>query len=137
MADPCANISGDGCKWFITGGPFFGENGGSELELQFSFIHSGIDGGQPQDGYFVVLEKAGQRLMISGDVRSIAGSSSQGSFGKYNYQYILGVDKLPDNTVAGNYILWVMDGNGERDSRNVTFTVPANSGLIWIQFDQA
>ena len=46
------------------------------------------------------------------------------------------MDKLPGNTVAGNYTLWVLDGNGERDSRNVPFSVPGNSGLIWIKFDQ-
>ena len=58
-------------------------------------------------------------------------------FGTYNYEYTLGLDKLPGNTVAGNYTLWVLDGNGERDSRNVPFSVPGNSGLIWIKFDQA
>ena len=135
-SDPCANIGGDGCKFRVTGGPSTGENGGQELKLQFAFIHSGIDGGQPQGSYFVVLEKDGQRLPISDSVRSVTGSPSQGSLGKYNYEYTLGLDKLPGNTVAGNYTLWVLDGNGERDSRNVTFSVPGNSGLIWIQFDQ-
>jgi hypothetical protein len=136
-ADPCAGIGGDGCKWRVTGGPSFGENGGQELKLQFAFIHSGIDGGQSQGSYFVVLEKDGQKLPISDSVRSVIGSPNQGSLGKYNYEYSLGVDKLPGNTVAGNYTLWVLDGNGERDSRNITFSVPGNSGLIWIQFDQS
>ena len=135
-SDPCANIGGDGCKFRVTGGPSTGENGGQELKLQFAFIHSGIDGGQPQGSYFVVLEKDGQRLPISDSVRSVTGSPSQGSLGKYNYEYTLGLDKLPGNNVAGNYTLWVLDGNGERDSRNVTFSVPGNSGLIWVQFDQ-
>jgi hypothetical protein len=136
-ADPCANIGGDGCKWRVTGGPSFGDNGGQEVKLQFIFLHSGIDGGQPQGSYFVVLEKDGQKLPIGDNVRSVTGSPSQGSLGKYNYEYTLGLDKLPGNTVAGNYTLWVLDGNGERDSRNITFSVPGNSGLIWIQFDQA
>ena len=136
-ADPCAGIGGDGCKWRVTGGPAFGENGGLELKLQFIFLHSGVAGGQPQGSYFVVLEKDGQRLPISDSVRSIARDASQGSLGKFNYEYSLGMDKLPGNTVAGNYTLWVLDGNGDRDSRNITFSVPANSGLIWIQFDQA
>ena len=135
-SDPCANIGGDGCKFRVTGGPSTGENGGQELKLQFAFIHSGIEGGQPQGSYFVVLEKDGQRLPISDSVRSVTGSPSQGSLGKYNYEYTLGLDKLPGNTVAGNYTVWVLDGNGERDSRNATFSVPGNSGLIWIQFDQ-
>jgi len=136
-SDPCAGIGGDGCKWRVTGGPSTGENGGQELKLQFSFIHSGIDGGQPQGSYFVVLEKDGQRLPISDSVRSLALDSSQGTLGKYNYEYSLSLDKLPGNTVAGNYTLWVLDGNGERDSRNITFSVPGNSGLIWIKFDQS
>ena len=135
-SDPCAGIGGDGCKFRVTGGPSFGENGGQELKLQFAFIHSGIDGGQPQGSYFVVLERDGQKLPISDGVRSVTGSPSQGSLGKYNYEYTLGVDRLPGNTVAGNYTLWVLDGNGERDSRSVTFSVPGNSGLIWVQFDQ-
>ena len=134
-ADPCANIGGDGCKFRVTGGPSFGENGGQELKLQFAFIHSG-EGGQIQGDYFVVLEKDGQKLPIGDNVRSFRESASKGSLGKYNYEYTLGVDKLPGNTVAGNYILWVLDGTGERDSRNIPFSVPPNSGLVWIQFDQ-
>jgi hypothetical protein len=69
-------------------------------------------------------------------VRSVARAASQGALGRYNYEYTLGLDKLPGATVAGGYTLWVLDGNGERDSRNITFSVPANQGLLWIQFDQ-
>jgi len=136
VPDPCAGIGGDGCKWRVTGGPSFGANGGLELKLQFIFLHSGR-GGEPQGSYFVWMEKDGQKLPISDSVRSAAKASSQGSLGAYNYEYTLGVDKLPGNTVAGHYRLWVLDGNGERDSRDVNFDVPANQGLVWIQFDQA
>ena len=89
-SDPCASIGGDGCKFRVTGGPSFGENGGQELKLQFMFQHGGIDGGQPQGSYFVVLEKDGQKLPISDSVRSIALDSSQGTLGKYNYEFSLG-----------------------------------------------
>ena len=136
-ADPCASIGGDGCKWRVTGGPKTAANGGQELKLQLLFIHSGIDGGQPQGSYFIVLEKDGQNLRIPDSVRSITGAASQGSLGKFNYEYALGLDRLKDNTVAGNYILWVLDGNGERDSRNITFSLPADQGQLWIQFDQS
>lgn len=136
-ADPCASIGGDGCKWRVTGGPSFGANGGSEIKLQLLFIHGGIDGGQPQGSYFIVLEKDGQNLRIPDSVRSIANVTSQGSLGKFNYEYAIGLDRLPGNNVAGNYTLWVLDGNGERDSRNITFSVPAGQGQIWIQFDQS
>ncbi len=136
-ADPCANIGGDGCKWHVTGGPAFAANGGSELKLQLLFIHSGINGGQPQGDYFIVLEKDGQNLRIPDSRRSIPGATSQGPLGKFNYEYAVGLDRLPGNTVVGNYTLWVLDGTGERDSRNVSFTVPANQGQLWIQFDQS
>jgi uncharacterized protein YraI len=136
-ADPCANIGGDGCKWKVTGGPKTADNGGNELKLQFLFIHSGIDGGQPQGSYFVVMEKDGQRLPIPDSVRSIGLSANQGALGKYNYEFVLGLDKLPGGSVAGNYTVWVLDGNGERDSRNITFTISAGQGALWIQFDQA
>lgn len=136
-ADPCASIGGDGCKWRVTGGPKTAPNGGQELKLQLLFIHSGIDGGQPQGSYFIVLEKDGQNLRIPDSVRSITGAASQGSLGKFNYEYALGLDKLTGNTVAGNYTLWVLDGNGERDSRNITFSLPADQGQLWIQFDQS
>lgn len=134
--DPCANIGGDGCKWRVTGGPGTADNGGSELKLQFLFIHSGVEGGQPQGSYFVVLEKDGARLPIPDSVRSVPLVASQGMLGRYNYEFTLGLDKLPGNAVAGSYRLWVLDGNGERDSQDVTFGIPANQGLLWIQFDQ-
>jgi hypothetical protein len=104
--------------------------------MQLLFIHSGVSGGQPQGSYFVVLEKDGVKLPVPDSVRSIPLTASQGPLGQYNYEYALGVDKLPGNTVAGNYTLWVLDGNGERDSRNVTFGVAPNQGLLWIKFDQ-
>ncbi len=136
-ADPCANIGGDGCKWKVVGGPQTAENGGQELKLQFLFMHSGIDGGQPQGSYFVVMVKDGQQLPVPDNVRSIARVASDGSMGKYNYELSIGVDKLPGHTVAGNYTLWVLDGNGERDSRNLNFTISGNQGLLYIKFDQA
>jgi hypothetical protein len=105
------------------------------LKLQLAFIHSGIDGGQPQGSYFVVLEKDGVKLPIPDSVRSVL-NASQGAMGRYNYEYALGPDKLPGNTVAGSYRLWVLDGNGERDSRDVNFSIGGNQGLLWIQFDQ-
>ncbi len=133
--DPCANIGGDGCKWRVTGGPQFGPNGGLELKLQLLFIHGGRN--EPQGSYFVWLEKDGVKLPVSDSVRSIALSSNQGPLGSYNYEYAMGVDKLPGNTVAGHYRMWVLDGNGERDSRDVEFDVPADQGQIWIRFDQS
>ena len=71
------SIGGDGCKWRVTGGPGTADNGGSELKLQLLFIHSGVDGGQPQGSYFVVMEKGGQRLPIPDSVRSVALSDPQ------------------------------------------------------------
>ncbi|MCB0116235.1 MAG: SH3 domain-containing protein [Caldilineaceae bacterium] len=135
-ADPCAGIGGDGCKFRATGGPKFGGNGGTELKLQFFFIHSGVDGGQPQGSYFIWLEKDGQKLPVSDSVRSIALQRSEGALGPYNYEYKIGSSNLPGGTVAGNYVGWVLDGNGERDSQNFSFTVPDGQGEVWLQLDQ-
>ena len=60
----------------------------------------------------------------------------QGTLGKYNYEYKIGLGELPGNQVAGNYLLWVLDGNGERDSQNFTLSVPEGQGEVWIEFDQ-
>lgn len=135
-ANPCAGIGGDGCKFRVTGGPASAPNGGGELKLQFLFIHSGVDGGQPQGSYFVALEKDGQRLAVADSVRSVALTANQGALGRYNYEFKLGLDRLPGNTVAGNYVGWVLDGNGERDSQNFSFTLGEGQGEVWIQFDQ-
>jgi hypothetical protein len=135
-ADPCAGIGGDGCKFKLRGGPSFGANGGTELKLVLHFIHSGIDGGQPQGSYFVWVEKDGVKLPVSDGVRSIALVDQQGTLGKYNYEFKIGIGDIPGNNVAGNYAIWVLDGNGERDSPTFTFSVPDGQGEVWMQFDQ-
>lgn len=137
-ADPCANIGGDGCKFKLRDGPKFSPNGGSELKLTLGFIHSGIDGGQPQGSYFVVLLKDGTNLNVPDSVRSFDPSvgSREGPHGKYNYEYKIGLDSIPGSNVAGNYTVFVLDGNGERDSRDFSFTVPDGQGEVYIVFDQ-
>ena len=135
-ADACAGIGGDGCKFKVREGPKFAPNGGNEIKLQLFFIHSGVDGGQPQGSYFVVLTKDGQKLPISDGVRSLANSSNQGTLGKYNYEYKIGIDQIPGNTVAGNYTMHVLDGNGERDSQDFGFSIPDGQGEVWLTWDQ-
>ncbi|GIV71967.1 MULTISPECIES: SH3 domain-containing protein [Caldilinea] len=134
--DPCANIGGDGCKFRLRNGPSFAPNGGTELKLQIHFIHSGVEGGQPQGSYFVWLEKDGVKLPVADGVRSIALQSQQGTLGKFNYEYKIGLSDIPGNNVAGTYAIWVLDGNGERDSQTYTFTVPEGQGEVWMEFDQ-
>ena len=134
--DPCANIGGDGCKFKVRNGPLFGENGGQQLKLQLGFIHTGVDGGQAQGSYFVGLEKDGARLPVSDSVRSLAKNKQSGQLGQYNYEFSMGVDQV-GGSVAGNYSMWVIDGNGERDSRNFNFSISnGNQGLVWIEWDQ-
>ena len=58
-----------------------------------------------------------------------------GPSGKYNYEYKLGLNVI-GGSVAGNYTVWVLDGNGERDSRNFSFSLGEGQGEVWIQFDQ-
>jgi len=135
-ADPCAGIGGDGCKFKLRGGPSFANNGGGELKLQLHFIHSGVDGGQPQGSYFVWMEKDGQKLPISDSIRSIALQDQQGTLGKYNYEVKIAPSSIPGNTVAGNYSIWVLDGNGERDSQTFAVNIPDGQGEVWMEFDQ-
>jgi hypothetical protein len=134
-ADPCANIGGDGCKFKIRGGPKFQANGGNELKLQLMFMHSG-DGGRPQGSYFVAMFKDGQKLPIDDRTRSQVDIRQQGQLGNYNYEYKLNLSQIPGSNVAGAYVLYVLDGNGERDSQDFTFSVPEGQGEIWIEFDQ-
>lgn len=135
-ADPCATIGGDGCKFKLREGPKFAPNGGTEIKLQMIFVHSGVDGGQPQGSYFVAMFKDGQKLNIGDGVRSIAQSSNQGTLGAYNYEYKIGLDGIPGNTVAGNYVMYVLDGEGKRDSQDISFTIPEGQGEVWIKWDQ-
>ena len=134
--DPCAAIGGDGCKFKLRNGPKFAGNGGGELKLQLLFIHSGVEGGQPQGSYFVDMYKDGQKLPISNSVRSIPLEKNQGSLGAYNYEYKLPASSLPGGNIAGNYTINVVDGNGERDSTDFGLTVPDGQGEIWMEFDQ-
>ncbi len=134
--DPCAGIGGDGCKFRVRNGPLFGGNGGSEIKLQLLFVHSGIDGGQPQGSYFVVLMKDGVKLPILDGTRSIVLEKSQGALGAFNYEYKIGIGDIPGNTVAGNYVMYVLDGNGERDSQDFGFGIPDGQGEVWIEWDQ-
>jgi hypothetical protein len=84
----------------------------------------------------VWLEKDGQKLPGFDDATSIRLSSQEGPLGRFNYEYSIGVDRVPGNTVAGNYVIWVLDGNRERDSLNFSFNLPESNGLVWIEFDQ-
>ncbi len=131
--DPCASIGGDGCK-FKASGAQFGPSG--ELKLNLYFIHSGVDGGQPQGSYFIGLQKDGQAVAVADGVRSISLESRQGSLGNFNYEYTIPAGELPGGTVAGNYTMWVIDGNGERDSQDTSFTVPEGQGEVRIVWDQ-
>ena len=134
-AGPCGGD--DGCKFKLRGGPSTGGNGGTELKMQFLFVHGGR-GDEAQGSYFVVLKKDGVRLPVGDNVRSLAKTKTPGQLGDYNYEYKLGLDTLPGNTVAGNYSIWVLDGNGERDSDVFNFNIDnGQNGLLWIKFDQS
>lgn len=135
-SDPCAGIGGDGCKFKVRGGPNFGGNGGSEIKLQLFFIHSGVEGGQPQGSYFVALFKDGVKLPIPDSIRSRALDKSDGALGSFNYEVKIGLGDIPGNNVAGNYVMYVLDGNGERDSQDFGFSIPDGQGEVWIEWDQ-
>ena len=134
-AAECAALGGDGCKFRIRGGPAAVNNGGGELKLTLAFMHSG-NNNEAQGSYFVWLEKEGVgKLPVSDSVRSWTGDMRAGPSGLYNYEYKLGLDAL-GGSVAGCYVIWVLDGNGQRDSLNYRFCVPDGQGEVWIEFDQ-
>jgi uncharacterized protein YraI len=120
-ADPCAGIGGDGCKFKLRGGPSFAANGGGELKLQLHFIHGGVDGGQPQGSYFVWMEKDGAKLPISDSIRSICPDRiSREHWANTITRSRLRLVRSLVTLSRGNYALWVLDGNGERDSQTFT-----------------
>jgi hypothetical protein len=135
--DHCAGIGGDGCKfWLRDVDP--ADNGGGELKLLIGFVHGWRnDEVQVHGGYFVELQKDG--VQVHGFDHNTRGGTNiiAGPKGKvYNYDKAVPVSQLPGGSVAGNYTIWVKDGNGERDSQNHTFTLSGNQGLVWLIFDQ-
>ncbi|QLQ05529.1 MAG: hypothetical protein HZY76_05135 [Anaerolineae bacterium] len=100
------------------------------------FIHSGVDGGQPQGDYRVRLTKDGQAVAGPDNVLSQALVASSGPAGKYNWEFALPAGQLPGGTVNGNYTMYVLDGNRDRDSRDVSFTIGDNQGFVWARWDQ-
>ena len=137
QVDHCAGIGGDGCKFRLRNvDP--ANNGGHELKLLIGFVHGGeSDEVQIHGGYFVELQKDG--VQIHGVDHNTRGgrSTKKGPEGdKYNYEKTISASQLPGGRVAGNYTIWVKDGNGERDSQNQTFTLHGNDGLVWLIFDQ-
>jgi hypothetical protein len=133
-AGPCGGD--DGCKFKLVGGPTKARNGGFEFKLQLFFVHSGVDGGQPQGDYRLGIEKDGQLLSTFGDTRSIALTSNSGPMGNYNYEAKIGSGDLPGASVAGTYFFWVLDGNRERDSEVFRLDLAGDEGEVWIKFDQ-
>lgn len=133
--DPCAAIGSGGCKFRLRGGPATAPNLSRELKLTLAFIHSGR-GNEAQGSYFVWLEKDGiGKLPVSDSVRSWTGDKRSGPNGSYNYEYKLGPDVL-GGSEAGCYTGWVLNGYGERDSRDFRFCVPEGQGEVWMEFDQ-
>ena len=126
----------DGCKFHIRGGPTKGANSGFELKFQLLFIHSGIDGGQPQGDYRLGIEKDGQLISTFADAKSVALNKNQGSLGEFNYEAKINASDLPGGSLAGTYFFWVLDGNRERDSDVFRLDLGPNEGEVWIEFDQ-
>ena len=137
-ANPCANIN---CQFRLRDGPGLTHNGGNELKLTLGFVRGlGSGNDEWQGAYFVGFSKDGTQVMPTRqrdwEVRSLIHTPTKGPRGQFNYVYTVGRDRLPGGTVAGNYTIWVMDGNGIRASQDFTFSVPADQGEVWIIFDQ-
>lgn len=133
-AGPCGGD--DGCKFRITGGPDKYNNNGVELKFRLYFIHSGVDGGQPQGDYRLGIEKDGQLIGAFANQTSIRLTTNRDPRGDYNYEARVGLGEIPGGAVAGTYFFWVLDGNRERDSEVFRLDLSPQEGEIWIRFDQ-
>ena len=137
-SDPCAGIGGDGCKFRLRNTDLR-NNGGSELKLFIGFVHEGR-GDEVQGiggSYYVELHKDGVQVSAVNNSTRGGNSTHRGPQGnKYNYLKALPLSQLPGGNVAGNYTIFVRDGNGERDSQNYYFSVPGGNGEVWLIFAQ-
>ena len=134
-ADPCANIH---CFFWLRNQDFRG-NGGSELKLYIGFVHEGR-GDEIQGiggSYFVELHKDGVLVSAVDDTTRGQNNTHNGPQGnKYNYLKAVPSSQVPGGNVAGNYTVFVRDGNRNRVSQDYTFTVSAGNGEIWLIFAQ-
>ena len=137
-SDPCAGIGGDGCKFRLRNTDLR-NNGGSELKLFIGFVHEGR-GDEIQGiggNYYVELHKDGAHVSAVNNSTRGGNSTHQGPQGnKYNYLKAVPLGQVPGGNVAGNYMIFVRDGNGERDSQNFHFTVSGGNGEVWLIFAQ-
>ncbi|MYC95239.1 MAG: SH3 domain-containing protein [Caldilineaceae bacterium SB0661_bin_32] len=137
-SDPCAGIGGDGCKFRLRNTDLR-NNGGGELKLFIGFVHEGR-GDEVQGiggSYYVELHKDGVHVSAVNNSTRGGNSTHQGPQGnKYNYLKAVPLSQLPGGNVAGNYTIFVRDGNGERDSQNYYFSVSGGNGEVWLIFAQ-
>ena len=138
VTDPCAGIGGDGCKFRLRNTDLR-NNGGGELKLYVGFVHEGR-GDEIQGiggNYYVELHKDGVHVGAVNNSTRGGNSTHRGPQGdKYNYLKTVPLSQVPGGNVAGNYSIFVRDGNGERDSQNFGFTVSGSNGEVWLIFAQ-
>ncbi|MXY95827.1 MAG: SH3 domain-containing protein [Caldilineaceae bacterium SB0670_bin_27] len=138
VTDPCAGIGGDGCKFRLRNTDLR-NNGGGELKLFVGFVHEGR-GDEVQGiggSYYVELHKDGVHVSAVNNSTRGGNSTHQGPQGnKYNYLKAVPLGQLPGGNVAGNYTIFVRDGNGERDSQNYYFSISGGNGEVWLIFAQ-
>ena len=138
QSDPCAGIGGDGCKFRLRNTDLR-HNGGGDLKLYVGFVHEGR-GDEVQGiggSYYVELHKDGVHVAAVNNSTRGGNSTHQGPQGnKYNYLKTVPLNQVPGGNVAGNYTIFVRDGNGERDSQNFHFSVSGGNGEVWLIFAQ-
>lgn len=137
-SDPCAGIGGDGCKFRLRNTDLR-HNGGGDLKLYVGFVHEGR-GDEVQGiggSYYVELHKDGVHVAAVNNSTRGGNSTHRGPQGnKYNYLKTVPLSQVPGGNVAGNYTIFVRDGNGERDSQNYNFSVSGGNGEVWLIFAQ-
>ena len=135
-ADPCANIPDDGCKFKLRGGPRSQPTAAASSSCRCTSSTAA----STADNRRAIIECGSRRM----DRNCPALTTRRASPFKTNPARWASTttstrpvcDSLPGNTVAGNYVIWVLDGNRVRDSQNFSFTVPDGQGEVWIEFDQ-
>jgi hypothetical protein len=114
------------CTFRKDGGPEFFPDSNNHVKIYVRVWH--ISRQEPQFQQRVHIERNGQDL--SSDKLTGPGFSNTQNNRPYNYD----IDFPGDP--SGTYTMWVVDGNGNRDSANVTFTVPAGQHEVWVSFGQ-
>lgn len=123
------------CQFTLDGSPEFFPDSNDHLKLYMRVWHRSRN--EAQGDYVLHIERNGQDLTRSDLKSQIGGFQNTWPFEggrqrKHNYSL-----EIPGDP-TGTYTIWLINGNGDRATKNYQFTVPANSTEreVWISFGQ-